>query len=207
MKTMFTSALALVLAAAIGGCGKKDEKKAEDKTAETTPAKTETKTAEPAKPAEPSGPPPMIAKIEPSSGSNVHGNVWFSQRKDVVTIRTHIEGLTPGLHGFHIHETGDCSAPDGTSAGGHFNPTGKNHGKPDAEDHHAGDLGNLAANGKGIAEKELGSTDITLGDGPNSIAGKAVIIHADRDDFKTQPTGNAGGRVACGVIEVEKKDQ
>ncbi len=205
MKTTITSTLALVLAVALGGCGKKDEKNKEEAPAATPATPAANQTAEPVTPKAPEGPPPMVAKIEAASGSTVHGTVWFSQRKNVVTIRAHIEGLTPGLHGFHIHETGDCSAPDAKSAGGHFNPTGKNHGKPDAEDHHAGDLGNIAANGKGIAEKELGSTDITLGEGDNSIAGKAVVIHADRDDMTSQPSGNAGARVGCGVIEVEKK--
>ena len=113
-----------------------------------------------------------------------------------------ITGLPPGPHGFHIHENGDCSAPDASSAGGHFNPAGVNHGRPDAEPHHAGDLGNIEADASGNAEVNIHVNGVTLAEGANSIKGKAVIVHAAADDYATQPTGNAGARLACGVITV-----
>ena len=115
-----------------------------------------------------------------------------------------ISGLKPGKHGLHIHEKGDCSAPDATSAGGHFNPDKKNHGAPDASEHHMGDLGNIEANAKGKAHLDRTVDFLTIAEDPNSIAGKAVIVHAQEDDLKSQPVGNAGARVACGVITKKK---
>ena len=109
------------------------------------------------------------------------------------------EGLTPGRHGFHIHEKGDCSSPDFNSAGGHFNPAAMPHGSPTDPQHHAGDFGNLEANQDGIARYERVFNWLSF-KGTNSIIGRAVIVHAKADDLKTQPTGNAGGRQACGVI-------
>jgi Cu-Zn family superoxide dismutase len=130
----------------------------------------------------------------------VSGTVEFVEKDGGVLVTAHVTGLAPGDHGFHIHEKGDCSAPDGASAGGHFNPSGHPHGAPDAAAHHEGDLGNLTAGADGKADKTLTLTDVTLGDGANSAVGKGFIIHEKADDFTTQPTGNAGARVACGVI-------
>jgi Cu-Zn family superoxide dismutase len=110
-----------------------------------------------------------------------------------------LEGLPPGEHGFHVHENGDCSAPDASSAGGHFNPTQHPHGAPEAPERHMGDLGNITADAGGKAQVTRTFTGVQL-DGDNGIVGKAVIVHAAPDDFKTQPTGNAGARLACGVI-------
>ena len=112
-------------------------------------------------------------------------------------------GLVYGEHGFHVHEKGDCSAPDGTSAGGHFNPGGKPHAARDAAARHAGDLGNLKADPYGLARVDFVDSTLSLS-GADSIVGKAVIIHEKADDFTTQPTGNAGARQACGVIEAAK---
>jgi len=123
-----------------------------------------------------------------------------------VLVDARIDGLTPGLHGFHIHEKGDCSAPDGTSAGGHFNPSGMPHGDPAQAGHHAGDLGNLRADAQGNAKLQMSipTQEITLAaNAPHSIIGRSLIVHADPDDFKTQPTGNSGKRVACGVISLK----
>lgn len=143
------------------------------------------------------------AQIQPAAASNVHGTVNFtSDEKGGVRVEATINGLTPGPHGFHIHQTGDCSAPDGSSAGGHFNPGGEPHGGPTAERRHAGDLGNLQANAAGIANYSKVFTDLVF-TGPAAILGKAVIIHAGPDDFTSQPAGNAGGRIACGVIELK----
>lgn len=139
------------------------------------------------------------AELQPTQGNEVHGKVSFVKEENGIKVTADIEGLKPGKHGFHIHEAGDCSAPDGSSAGGHFNPTHKNHGAPMDSVRHAGDLGNLEAGKDGKAHLEWLDTLITF-EGTNSIIGRSVIVHEKADDFKTQPTGNAGGRLACGVI-------
>jgi Cu-Zn family superoxide dismutase len=140
-----------------------------------------------------------VATLEPTEGNQVSGTVRFVAEGNTVRVIAEITGLTPGKHGFHIHEKGDCSAPDGSSAGGHFNPTGMPHGSPDAEQHHVGDLGNLTADASGKATLDRAFAFLSL-DGENSIVGRGLIVHAGADDLKTQPTGNAGARVACGVI-------
>jgi len=137
------------------------------------------------------------ATLAPTAGNTAAGTVTFTQKGDKVTVAAKVSGLAPGGHGFHIHEKGDCSAPDAMSAGGHFNPTGKPHGAPDAADHHAGDMPMLQADASGNATL---TTDLAIAGGVADIAGKAVIVHKDADDFKTQPTGNSGARVACGVV-------
>lgn len=139
------------------------------------------------------------ANIESRSLSQVRGLVWFTQTKDGVLVVAELEGLAPGPHGFHIHEFGDCSAQDGSSAGGHFNPTNKKHGSPDAPEHHAGDLGNIVADNNGYAYYQRLDKDLTLS-GPNSIIGRSIIVHKDADDFTTQPAGNSGIRIGCGEI-------
>ncbi|MEJ2195815.1 MAG: superoxide dismutase family protein [Ignavibacteriaceae bacterium] len=140
-----------------------------------------------------------ICLLYPTQGSETMGTVTFSQKADGMLIIADVKGLSPGKHGFHIHEYGDCSQPDGKSAGGHFNPTSKNHGGPNSEDRHVGDLGNLIAKDDGTAYYEW--TDKLLSfSGPKSILGRAIIVHADEDDLISQPTGNAGARIACGVI-------
>lgn len=143
----------------------------------------------------------MVAELAPASGSAVKGSVRFTEKGGVVEIVAEVSGLEPGEHGFHIHDKGDCSAADATSAGGHFNPASVAHGGPGADQHHAGDLGNLTADEKGVAKKTMTSTGITLGEGARSAAGRAVIVHAKPDDLRSQPTGAAGARVACGVIK------
>lgn len=144
-----------------------------------------------------------IAVLSPTQGNALTGTVTFSAVEGGVRIEAHISGLTPGKHGFHIHQYGDCSAPDATSAGGHYQPTGHMHGSPADSIHHDGDLGNLVADSTGTAHYELIDSTLTL-TGPNSIIGLSVIVHAGEDDYKTQPTGNSGARVACGVIGVAK---
>ena len=110
--------------------------------------------------------------------------------------------MPKGQRGFHVHEKGDCSAPDGASAGGHFNPSTKPHGPRDVPERHVGDLGNLKADPYGLARVDFVDAQLSL-EGASSILQKAVIVHANPDDFKTQPTGNAGGRLACGVVEAK----
>lgn len=149
---------------------------------------------------QPSKPKQARAVLNPTKGNRAQGLVTFTQVEGGVKIVADVDYLEPGRHGFHIHEFGDCSAPDGSSAGGHFNPTKTKHGAPDAVERHAGDLGNLATDPKGRAHYERIDKMITL-EGENTIIGRSVVVHANADDFLSQPTGNAGGRVACGVIE------
>ncbi len=144
--------------------------------------------------------PSAEAKLNPTQGNAASGTVSFRQEGNDVVMTARIAGLTPGAHGFHIHEKGDCSAPDATSAGGHFNPHGKAHGHPDHADHHAGDMPQLTADAAGNATVTATLTGLSIGSGPAGIVGRGVIVHAAADDYKTQPTGNSGARVACGVI-------
>jgi Cu-Zn family superoxide dismutase len=142
-----------------------------------------------------------IAVLRPTEGNDVKGTVRFSREADGVRVSVHIEGLTPGEHGFHVHEYGDCSSPDGTSAGGHFNPLDQPQGGRDSAKRHVGDLGNVTANDSGVAEADFVDSVIAL-DGAASIIGRGMIVHAGRDDLTSQPSGAAGPRVACGVIGI-----
>jgi|SRR5690554_256409 len=145
----------------------------------------------------------IMVKLEPKSGSNLSGSATFTQANGEVTLKATINGLAEGEHAIHIHETGDCSSEDGTSAGGHWNPTNERHGKwGDSEGYHKGDIGNFTvdANGVGIVEFSTDEWCIGCGDPQKDIDGKALIIHEGVDDFTSQPAGNAGTRVGCGVI-------
>lgn len=144
--------------------------------------------------------PSAEAVLKPTAGNNVAGTVSFRSEGSAVVVTARVSGLTPGAHGFHIHEKGDCSAPDATSAGGHFNPSGKAHGHPEHGDHHAGDMPQLVADASGNASLTATLATVSIGAGAADIVGRGVIVHAAPDDFKTQPTGNSGARVACGVI-------
>lgn len=145
----------------------------------------------------------VTVKMEPKNDSGVTGNVVFKEENGMVTMTANFEGLSEGPHAIHIHEKADCSSPDGKSAGGHWNPTGQPHGKwGSAEGYHKGDIGNMEAGADGKATLTM-STDewcIGCGDPNKDIIGKGIIVHDGADDFVTQPTGNAGGRVACGGI-------
>jgi Cu-Zn family superoxide dismutase len=142
-----------------------------------------------------------VAVVHPLGENKVKGKVTFTQQDGGVEIVAELSGLTPGEHGFHIHEFGDCSMADGTCAGGHFNPAGAPHGGPDDAKRHAGDFGNLRADSSGNATYKRVDQHIELG-GPHSIIGRSVIVHADPDDLKSQPSGNAGARIGCGVIGI-----
>ena len=142
-----------------------------------------------------------VAELRPTAGNSTSGTINFTQQGDGVLVKLRISGLKPGQeHGFHIHEKGDCSSSDGTSAGGHYNPAGKPHGPQDA-DHHAGDLPALKADANGVATASYRVAGIGVGSGAADIVGKGLIVHAQPDDYKTQPTGNAGARIACAVID------
>lgn len=147
--------------------------------------------------------PSATAELQPTQGSSVTGKVHFVQhRHGMVKVSGQVSGLKPNSeHGFHIHETGDCSSADGSSAGGHFNPANTAHGRHGQGAQHAGDLPSLRSNASGMAIVQYETAQISLGSGSHNIAGKALIVHADPDDFTSQPTGNAGARLACAVIK------
>jgi superoxide dismutase, Cu-Zn family len=161
----------------------------------------------------PPSPPPaktlpfQFAKVNlsPASGTLVSGSLRIIAQADGVYLTGEIGGLGRGrMHAIHIHETGDCSAADASSAGAHFNPAAAPHGRAGSSKHHAGDMDNLVANDAGVARVEANVRGMMLGGGgPTDIIRRAVIVHANADDYTTQPTGNAGARIACGVIEVE----
>jgi superoxide dismutase, Cu-Zn family len=144
-----------------------------------------------------------VAELSPASGSNVRGTVRFEETGKGIRVVANVTGLTPGKHGFHVHAKGDCSAPDASSAGGHFNPANTKHGGPKDAERHAGDFGNITADASGTAKADFVDTHISF-DGPNSIVGKGVIVHEKEDDLVSQqPTpGNAGKRVACGTVDL-----
>jgi superoxide dismutase, Cu-Zn family len=144
-----------------------------------------------------------VAVLHAASGGKVEGTVWFDPAPGGVKVKARVTGLTPGTHGFHVHEFGDCSAADFTSAGGHFNPMAQPHGAPQASARHVGDLGNIEAGADGVATLDWTDTQLAF-EGHHGIVGRAVIVHAKADDLKTQPTGDAGGRLACGVIGIAK---
>ena len=144
-----------------------------------------------------------VAVLHPTKNSSVTGTVHFVQEAKGVRVTAAVDGISPGKHGFHIHELGDCSAPDGTSAGGHYNPQGLPHAGPDQAKRHEGDLGNLEADTAGQANYDRVDNDLFL-NGTHSIVGRAVIVHVGEDDLVSQPTGNSGGRQACGVIGIAK---
>ena len=141
-------------------------------------------------------------QLTPAAGSQVTGTLTAMPMGNGVHLTGNIAGLAPGsTHAFHIHEKGDCSAADFTSAGGHFNPTAQPHGRAAQGMHHMGDSDNLVADAKGVARVDAHFKGVVIGGGAlNDVLGKAVIVHAGADDYTTQPTGNAGGRIACGVI-------
>lgn len=147
----------------------------------------------------------LVSVLHPTLGNEVNGVVRFFDTDEGVRVIAEINGLAPNSsHGFHIHQFGDCSALDGTSAGGHFNPQSQPHGGPDSDQRHVGDLGNITVDEDGFAQVDY--VDMLLSfDGPNSILGRGVIVHAGEDDLQSQPTGDAGARLSCGVIGVAQQ--
>lgn len=141
------------------------------------------------------------AQLQPTTGNTTAGTVTFRQSGNKVLVSGEVRGLKPGAeHGFHVHEKGDCSSGDGMSAGGHFNPAAKSHGQHGQGEHHAGDLPSLKADASGVARFSFESTGMTVGQGTSDIVGRGLIVHRDPDDYRTQPTGNSGPRLACAVI-------
>ena len=145
-----------------------------------------------------------VCVLHPTEGNKVEGIVTFEQHDGYVLVKAEVTGLTPGKHGFHIHQWGDVGANDGTKTGGHFNPEDHPHARPEAGKRHAGDLGNLEADKTGRATYEYKDKVIAL-HGAHSIIGRGLIVHAGEDDLTSQPTGAAGARVAQGVIGVAEQ--
>lgn len=145
--------------------------------------------------------PSASAQLMATQGNAVTGQVQFTQKGDKVLVTGEVRGLQPNTeHGFHVHDKGDCSSGDGMSAGGHFNPDGKAHGAHAQPEHHAGDLPSLKADANGTARISFESATLSVGSGKSDVLGRGLIVHRDLDDYKTQPTGNSGPRMACGVI-------
>lgn len=138
-----------------------------------------------------------------TQGQLARGELKLRQGSDGVHVTGTLQGLKPGAeHGFHVHEKGDCSALDASSAGGHYNPTSNAHGNPMSGPHHAGDVPNVRADASGRAKVDTRITGVSLG-AANDIIGRAIVVHADPDDYTSQPAGNSGARIACGVIEAD----
>jgi len=142
-----------------------------------------------------------LADLAATRGNATTGTVRFEQRGNKVVVMAEVRGLKPGAeHGFHVHDKGDCSSGDGMSTGGHFNPAGAGHGRHGHGTHHAGDLPSLVADAQGVARLQFESSTISVEGSANSVVGRGLIVHRDPDDYTTQPTGNAGPRLACAVI-------
>lgn len=145
-------------------------------------------------------PPGATATLLPASGSDVRGTVRFTQKDATIEISGRITGLTPGAHGLHIHEKGNCTAPDASSAGPHFDPGHGRHSGLHDDARHAGDLGNVEADADGVAEFLLEVSGLSLKPADNGIIGRSLVVHADADDLVSQPSGNSGRRIGCGLI-------
>lgn len=188
-------ALILILAVVVftGACGSKQETAAPDPVPAPEPAAVE-EVAEVVS---------AVAVLQPRADSELSGTVTFMESAEGVMVVAHIVGIAPGMHGLHLHEMGDCSSDDFKSTGGHFNPTDAPHGAPTDEMRHAGDFGNIEIGEDGAGHLELATTMLTVADGPNTVLGRAVILHDGEDDLVSQPTGAAGGRIGCGVVMLE----
>jgi Cu-Zn family superoxide dismutase len=146
--------------------------------------------------------PMAMASLAPTTGNTANGTVHFQELANHggVEVQVDLTGVPPGVHGFHVHENGNCG-DNGQAAGGHFNPTSMPHAAPDAASHHAGDFGNVTADAKGEVHTTFVTQSITVSPGSNSVVGHAIVLHAAPDDLTTQPSGNAGARIACGVVQ------
>ena len=200
MRTSSIHILTVAGLLALAGCSSTTPKESAPAKSSTTPAPAATS---PAVISTTNTVQSAVVNLAPASGSLVSGKLTLSPHDGAIMVMGEIGGLKPNQeHAFHIHEKGDCSAADATSAGGHFNPTSQPHGRASAGQHHLGDNDNLKADAKGVVKVHTHFNGVVLNPGAaNNIIGKAVIVHAAPDDYTTQPTGNAGGRIACGVIQ------
>lgn len=150
------------------------------------------------------GPTGAVARavLSPTAGNTASGTLYFTQQGDRLLVSGEVHGLQPNsVHGFHVHEKGDCSSPDAMSAGGHYNPGKHAHGRYDQPEHHAGDLPSLHADAAGVAPVNFETRAFRVGSGEHDVIGRSVVVHRDPDDFTSQPAGNSGPRLACGVIQ------
>ena len=176
---------AIAIALVLSACGGKS------RTADQTPDLTVDEAAVPA----------ATATLAARSGSQVTGTASFVETAGGVEVTIVVQGATPGAHGLHLHETGDCTSGDAKSAGAHFNPDATEHGAPAAMPHHGGDMGNITVADDGTGTLTITLPGLTVAPGPHSVVGRALILHANEDDLVSQPAGDAGDRIACGVVE------
>lgn len=199
MRLNVTTAAAALAALCLAGCARERREATATASPEPPPALEQAPS-----PGAPGGAPVRgggaSAELAPTQGNQARGTVTFEPGDEGLRITAHLEGLQPGVHGFHLHENGDCSAPDASSAGEHWNPTQQPHGSPQAAQRHLGDLGNVTADADGNAHLSTVVSGLGL-EAEHSVMGRAVVVHARPDDFVTQPSGNAGARVACGVVK------
>lgn len=192
----------LCIALALVGCGQNNEPEgtADGRTRPDNPMPEPADLAAPGQ-----APEGAAAQIAPTQGNTASGSVTLTAEEGGVRLTGVVQGLKPNSEfGFHVHEKGDCSAPDASSAGGHFNPANTDHGNPEGETHHAGDMLNIKSDDQGVAQIDTVASGTTLHSGaPTDVLGKAVVVHEGADDYKSQPSGNSGSRIACGVITVQ----
>ena len=193
--TSLTLGVAIGFAVILAACSKQQPQGAPRQPDQTTAAPAEKTTPTESKQE-------AMVQVGPTQGNTVTGSLALSGTPEGVHITGSIQGLKPDAEfGFHIHEKGDCTAPDGSSAGGHFNPTQAQHGNPAGSSHHAGDMLNIKSDSQGIAQVDVTAAGTSLhGDPGTDVMGKAIVVHESADDYTTQPSGNSGKRVACGVI-------
>lgn len=202
MRLIHTSLFAAIAALGLAACNQQPAAPTTE-TPAATPAEGTAAPAEPAAATAATTETSAAAELAPTQGNETKGSITFKLVDGKVHASGQITGLKPGSeHGFHIHEKGDCSAPDGMSAGGHFNPGKQDHGNVATDPHHGGDMPNIKADDKGVATVDGPvSSNVNIGKGDDfDIIGRGLIVHADADDYKAQPTGNAGARLACAVI-------
>lgn len=214
MKQISRIALVLVIASVAAACGRKEDVAPPGSPASEAPAPagdspTVATSTDPGTTAGSSAVGETAAQaavqLAPTKGNTANGGLKIAAAGTGVRISGMVQGLKPDSEfGFHFHEKGDCSAPDATSAGAHFNPTNQQHGSPQGQRHHAGDMPNVKSDAQGVAEVSIDNPDVSLQTGqPNDVVGKALVMHAKPDDYKTQPSGNSGDRIACGVIAIQ----
>jgi Cu-Zn family superoxide dismutase len=202
MRSVLMFMACLGLGASIAGCAKQEPAPVGPPAGELAVAGAAPEAAAPVATAVEAPSVTALVALAPTKGHKASGTLNLEFAKGVLQVTGQISGLTPDAdQGFHVHEKGDCKAPDASSAGGHFNPTAQPHGSPDAAAHHVGDMLNIHSDAMGNAMVSLKLAGMTLKDGgPNDIKGKAIVVHEKADDYTTQPSGNSGGRIACGVI-------
>ncbi|MFH5830793.1 superoxide dismutase family protein [Halalkalibaculum sp. DA3122] len=181
----------IIVAFVIAGCAQPQQQESAEEETTTAPSTNFTK---------------AVAVVHPTEGNEVSGTVTFEQTAEGVQVTAELSGLEEGRHGFHIHQYGDCTASDGTSAGGHYNPAGNDHGAPTQDDRHMGDMGNIVADSEGNATIDYTDSVIEL-NGPDSIIGRGIVVHGGEDDLESQPSGAAGPRIGCGVIGIANTSQ